>query len=92
MLRGGGKVKQLTMNNEQIAFYPNPTNGKLTIESKELPIENIEIYNIYGRNVDTLRATSLQDNTISIDISHLANGIYYLKIKEKVRKIIKINP
>ena len=82
-----------------ISIYPNPTTGQLTIESPSLRggttkqsseiIEKIEVCDISGRTVETWHAASLQ----TIDISHLSNGIYLLKVKttegETVRKIVK---
>jgi len=65
--------------------YPNPTTGQLRITNYELR-ENtvIELFDIYGKCY-VLRVTR---NEI-IDISHLANGMYFLKVDNKVVKIIK---
>ena len=78
-------IKQWTMDNVQFIIYPNPTNGKLRIENYELSMGEIEIYDVVGRVVETLHAASLP----VIDISHLENGIYFLKINYKILKIIK---
>ena len=82
-------VTSITEEGKNIRIYPNPTTGILTIYSEELIMNNIEIYDIYGRKVETRHATSLQDNSIRIDISHLANGMYYLRISNTTVKIIK---
>lgn len=55
--------------------YPNPTNGKLTIEKEGETIKHIEVTNLLG---EVVLQPKLQDNTI--DISHLANGMYILNI------------
>jgi len=71
-----------------IKIYPNPTTGKLQVTSNELR-ENviIEIFDVVGK---LQKAESRKQNgEITIDISHLANGMYFLKIDEKVFKIIK---
>jgi hypothetical protein len=75
-------------------IYPNPTTGKLIIESGELPIKTIEICDIYGRKLSqftfvAVSGAELHDSPIEIDISHLANGMYFLKIDNKTVKIIK---
>jgi len=69
------------------AVYPNPTNGQFKITNYELR-ENtvIELYDIYGRNLTPLTSHS---SPLILDISHLANGMYFLKIDGKVFKIIK---
>ena len=70
----------------QIKIYPNPTSGELRITNYELPIENVEIYDIAGKKLSTF---NFQLSTNSIDISHFSNGIYFLKINNKTVKVIK---
>jgi len=68
--------------------YPNPTNNTLHVTSYTLPIETIEIYDIYGKLL--LSLPSLSSPKTIIDISHLANGIYFLKINNNIiYKLIK---
>jgi hypothetical protein len=54
-----------------------------------LTIRNVEIFDIYGKKVETWRAASLQ----SYDFTVLQNGIYFLKITTEkgdvFKKIIK---
>jgi hypothetical protein len=69
-----------------IQIYPNPTSGKLIIESQKSKVESVEIYDIVGRKLSTF---NFQFPTNAIDISHLANGMYFLKVDGKVYKIIK---
>ena len=68
-----------------INIYPNPAQHTLYIQSSET-IEQVNIYDISSRML-------LQTNSQSIDISHLANGIYLVKVKttagESVNKIVK---
>ena len=69
-------------------IYPNPTTGKLIIENGELKIESIEIYDIYGRKHISL--FTFHNSPIEVDISHLATGMYFLNVGEKVYKVIKM--
>jgi len=73
-----------------IMIYPNPTIGQFTITNLQLPIENIEIFDIYGRFV---RAYPCSRPETTINISHLSTGMYFIKIRtdagEIVRKIVK---
>ena len=68
-------------------IYPNPTTGKLTIESGELKIENVDIYDIYGKK--HVSQFTFHDSQVEINISHLATGIYFLRIDGKTMKLIK---
>ena len=79
------------ITNDQFRLYPNPTDGKLLIESGNLCVEKVEIYDIHGRNVLS-RTPHLSPETI-IDISHLPSGTYFVKLKtateELSKKVIK---
>ena len=72
-----------------IDIYPNPTTGELRIESGELRVENVVIYDVFGKIQKT--ENGKMENTI--DISHLATGIYFVKIRtesgEIARKVLK---
>ena len=58
--------------------------------------EAIEIYDIVGKIVYQInkltnqqQITKSTNNQITIDVSHLASGVYYLKVSGKVFKIMK---
>jgi len=72
-----------------ISIYPNPTDGQLRITNYELR-ENttIEIFSIVGQVVGTYRIRP-EATKMLIDISHLSNGIYFMKIDGKTAKIVK---
>ncbi len=58
----------------QFSIYPNPTTGYLNIEyPKELL--SITVFNQIGQKVLTF------NNTKTVDISSLANGMYFVKLK-----------
>jgi len=57
-----------------ISMYPNPTNGVVTINTKE-HVDNIEVYTILGKKVKEV------ENRASIDVKELTSGIYILKIR-----------
>lgn len=73
--------------NNLIKIYPNPTNGIFEIESKN-DIKRMTITNTIGKIVFE---TSVITN--SIDISHLTNGIYFIRLEidnqSTVKKVIK---
>jgi len=81
----------------KLKVYPNPTSGQLTIRNEKSEVRNVEIYDIVGRNVGAdLRVCPEQQGEhagspqqIKIDISHLAAGMYFLKVDGKVFKVIK---
>ncbi|MCL2168033.1 MAG: T9SS type A sorting domain-containing protein, partial [Lentimicrobiaceae bacterium] len=77
----------------QITIYPNPTTGELTIENGELRIENVEVFDIYGKKLYLSTRPLVHSSTVSIDISHLASGIYFVKISTDegvvMKKVVK---
>ena len=81
-----------TDNYPSLRIYPNPVkNGELRMENGELK-ENttIEIYDMVGQKVYQInKSANQQINNISIDISHLSNGMYFLRVNNQVVKFIK---
>jgi len=78
---------------EDIVLYPNPTTGELHVTFPSFGgagvvchsslVTNIEIFDVYGRNI-----------LHSIDVSGLHAGIYFVKITTEkgivMKKIIKL--
>ena len=73
--------------------YPNPVNDKLYIETN-VEIENVAIYTITGVMVGQ-QTTDNGQQTLTIDLSELNSGIYFIKIStdngEIVKRIVKRN-
>ena len=89
-------VEELRIFNYELRVYPNPTSGQLTIsidngELKENTV--VEIYSVVGQRLTLKTLTSLTTleslGRVTIDISHLAKGMYFLKIGNKVVKFVK---
>jgi hypothetical protein len=78
---------------ENITLVPNPTTGELQITNYELHITSIEVFDVYGRNIPLPTRPLVSSYTTKIDISHLAQGLYFVKITteagEVVKKVIK---
>jgi hypothetical protein len=95
----GGGVGIVGANNySPLRVYPNPTHGQLRITNYDVSMGEIGIYDIVGQSVGAycirpvleggVCDTPLQGDVV-IDISHLANGLYFLKIGNKTVKIVK---
>ena len=74
---------------KSVKTYPNPTQDFLNVSAKS-NIETIELHDLQGRLMLT---KSLDEQTLSINITNQPKGIYLLKIKTengvKIEKIIK---
>ena len=79
----GSGISETTMG--EINIYPNPTTGQLTINNEQLTINNVEIYDIYGRNVHSFTRSLVH----SINISHFPSGIYFVKIQTELGEVVK---
>ena len=64
-----------TATNDDIIILPNPTNGLILIEGAT--VSEVLVYNTIGQLVKTV------GNTNEIDMGHLPEGIYFLRITAK---------
>ncbi|MDR2972959.1 MAG: T9SS type A sorting domain-containing protein [Bacteroidales bacterium] len=82
------------VQNNSIKIHPNPTSGELVIDNGELTIDNVEIFDIMGKNV-LLHQLSTVNSPLSIkfDISNLPAGIYFIRITTEsgviTQKVVK---
>jgi len=74
----------VSLSEEDITFniIPNPTNGAFEIQSS-FEIQLIELYDSLGKIV--LRV----ENQTTFDISQFTNGVYFVLIEIKSRKVIR---
>ena len=88
----------ITENQRNAAFsvYPNPTNGELRIENGEWRMENVEIFDVFGRKISSHHLIPSSSHHLIpssshhlINISHLSAGIYFLKMGGETVKVIK---
>ena len=90
ILTGNALVGIDEIDYQNIAIYPNPTTGNLTIESGELKITNIEIYDIYGRKqISDIRYPISDIGKSEINIAHLSAGIYFVAVNTDKGKVYK---
>ena len=66
-----------------VRVWPNPTDEILFVEMDGgTEIANAVLYDLQGRVVETLRATSLQDETATLNVKSLPAGIYLLRVTD----------
>ena len=83
-------IKEKLTQETNISIYPNPAhnNLQLVINNEQLS-ENIKILDITGKETNIVCNYKQNQELISIDISTLKAGIYFVKIGETVSKFIK---
>ena len=65
-----------------IAVYPNPASTFINIKLAYSPVKqneskNLILYNLLGKIVSQ---TELAEDKLTLDVSHLATGVYYVKV------------
>lgn len=74
-------IESNSINSQNNYIYPNPTNGYITINIKD--IESIDIYNING-NKQLYKCLTKTNDSTELDLSNLPNGYYFARIKSKI--------
>ncbi len=73
-----------------VKVFPNPTAGFFTVELNSTFDKTIELTDVSGRLISS---TTSKEGKVNMSVSHLANGIYYVKIKSndavEVIKVVK---
>jgi hypothetical protein len=82
-------INELSKNNVNI--YPNPTNGKVTIQLANATITTD--YSIYAIDGKIVASGTTKTNTIVVDLSNESKGVYFVKLNttnsSTVHKLIK---
>ena len=69
-------IDNYTLDNS-VTVYPNPTTGVVQIKNEEWRMENVEVYDAYGKLLQTM---SVFDHTVNIDLSSYAKGTYFVRV------------
>ncbi len=81
-------VNEFAINEFDLKLYPNPVKNKLMIVlNNDIAIKEISVSDVYGKNYNLDKKHF--DNKIEINTTDLAEGIYFIRINNVVRKIIK---
>jgi hypothetical protein len=76
-------IKMETKNSETSSIYPNPTRDFVNIELQEDSL--VEIIDINGKVVKALELSAGVNN---VNVSDLPNGVYNIKTKNSVSKLV----
>jgi hypothetical protein len=62
---------------QSLTLYPNPANNQLTLDNGQAIMNEIQIFNLLGKEVKHFQ---LNDTKVSLDINDLPKGFYFLHI------------
>ena len=74
-------VEPLSFSNDDLILYPNPSKTILNISGIDAKNAEIKIVDLTGRIVSTQNASLSANRTISIPVSQLPGGIYFVTIQ-----------
>ena len=69
-------INDYTLDNT-VTVYPNPTTGMIQIQNSESRMENVEVYDAYGKLLNTM---IVNDHTANLDLSGYAKGTYFVRV------------
>jgi hypothetical protein len=75
-----------TITSKGILMYPNPTSGIFYVDSANIILSNITIFDSLGRMIIEVKPTDLKT---ALNLSQFADGIYIVKIIHENKEIIK---
>ena len=86
-------IKSVKLNKKfdvKIEIYPNPTSDKIMVVGSKVQLSEVRIFNMLGLDVSALTTMNNDDaSTLSIDLSQLVNGIYFVKTNITAHKVYK---
>lgn len=70
-------IEELSL--DQVQVYPNPSQGKLTVEIKntEKAIQSVKVLSVLGEELSLWEGT---EKTVQLDLSTLAKGVYFIAV------------
>ncbi|MGB0934004.1 MAG: T9SS type A sorting domain-containing protein [Lishizhenia sp.] len=88
------EIKNVNMerfDNSEIVIYPNPINNQVTVIANANELNELAIYDTFGKNATLLaRKIEKHNNKLILDVSNLSSGIYYIKTKTSTHKVNKL--
>lgn len=74
-------VKDLDLDEAVLKLYPNPAQQSIVVENESnMHMKDIQVYNMLGQLVTTHKVSTSNGKQV-IDVSHLANGMYHMRIR-----------
>lgn len=68
----------------QLKLYPNPGTGRFTVDFNGIEatdIKSVTVLNNLGQQVGTIDLSTIQKNTLEVNITEMAAGIYFINVE-----------
>ncbi|HKR04780.1 MAG TPA: choice-of-anchor B family protein [Bacteroidia bacterium] len=73
-------LDEAVSNDNGLFVFPNPFVNELKINTAQLKINNVSIYDMTGRKVYEIEKDKFQSETLALNVSSLQQGTYILKV------------
>jgi hypothetical protein len=88
-----GTLSNQNFELQNIVLYPNPSKGIFNIALGTIEPSAIDVYDVTGKIVWSKKDFAISNAEVSLDLSAVAQGIYFVKIsadnQSTVKRIIK---
>jgi hypothetical protein len=74
------------VNKSDFYLFPNPATQSITIKTNIMQTTTLIIYDVMGKEVKRQQINAKES---TVDVSALSNGVYFVRVNEEVRKLIK---
>jgi hypothetical protein len=86
-------ISEFYFNTDEPLLFPNPAINELMVKSSKSGDKSMEVFDVMGMKCLALPLNPLKGTSASIDVSKLAPGIYFVKLRgeneERVAKFVK---
>ena len=80
----------ISITDENIfSLSPNPATNEFAIYNSQSAIKEVEVYDVVGRKQIVLPLNPLKGTSASIDVSELASGIYFVRVRTEKGSVVK---
>ena len=79
LLARGNMFENSHSDLSSINVFPNPSGQSISLLVQEKKIDSIELLDLQGRVIQTMKVNELKSGQTNVDVSGLANGIYLLR-------------
>lgn len=75
-----GTLANESFDINDLVIYPNPSTGIFNIASKNITIDEIQVFDVLGKQID-ITINNENSNNLQIDLTNASTGIYFVKMK-----------
>ena len=73
----------------EIAIYPNPSNGLFTLTYGNYKPQKVEVFDVTGKIILTIEENALSDDKMQLNLEKVTTGVYFVKISNEDQQVVK---